>query len=206
VIDDFASEFWSRRAQETEGSIRWTDERMLAHDRTIVAGVLPPSGGTLLDLGCGTGDLFAGFLDRLDHVTAVDMVADFVDRLPQDRKVRGVVSSLVDFQPDRTHDVGLLFGVVTHLSPEDEIAVYELLRRAVPRPGTVVVKNQCSRGEEMLVDRFSEAFGQRYVGRYPSTSAQQARLADVFDEVTVVPYPDELNPWPDTLHAAFVCR
>jgi hypothetical protein len=84
--------------------------------------------------------------------------------------------------------------------------VYRLLRRAVPAPGTVVVKNQCSRGADLMVDRHSEAFGRRYVGRYPSVDGQQARLASVFDKVAVQPYPDELNPWPETHHVAFICR
>lgn len=205
-MEEFASDFWNRRAQQTEGSIRWTDDAMLRHDRAVVGGVLPTSGGSLLDLGCGTGDLFAGLLDRLEHVTAVDMVAEFVDRLPKDAKVDGVVSPLMSFDPARTYDVGVLFGVVTYLGPDDELTVYRLLRRAVPRPGAVVVKNQCSRGEDLLVDRFSDAFGQRYVGRYPSVEGQRDRLATVFDEVTVQSYPDQLNPWPDSRHVAFVCR
>ncbi|TFV83254.1 class I SAM-dependent methyltransferase [Blastococcus sp. CT_GayMR20] len=206
MIGDFAAEFWNRRAQETEGSIRWTDDAMLRHDRLVVGSVLPPSGGSLLDLGCGTGDLFAGFLDRLEHVTAVDMVATFVDRLPKNPKVDGVVSGLTSFEPTRVYDTGVLFGVVTHLTPDDEMSVYRLLRRAVPKLGAVVVKNQCSRGEELLVDRLSEAFGQRYVGRYPSIEGQRDRLALFFDEVAVRPYPEELNPWPESQHVAFVCR
>lgn len=206
MIGDFAEEFWSRRAQETDGSIRWTDQEMLRHDQSVVGAVLPESGGRLLDLGCGTGDLFAGFLDRLDSVTAVDMVPAFIERLPEDPKVHGVVSSLTAYEPEHSHDVGVLFGVVTHLDEADELAVYRLLRRAVPTPGTVVVKNQCSRGDEIFVDRHSEAFGQRYVGRYPSVEGQRDRLTGVFDEVTVLPYPDALNPWPDTHHVAYLCR
>jgi SAM-dependent methyltransferase len=207
VIDDFVREFWAQKAQQTEGSIRWTDERMLRQDLGVIETALPEAGGALLDLGCGTGDLFAAFLDRLEHVTAVDMEPEFIARLPRDPKVTGVVSSLRTHTPERTYDVGLMFGVVTYLTVEEEESAYRMLRRAVPTPGAVVVKNQCARSDDdLLVDRFSEAVGSRYVGRYPSLSGQQDRLASVFDEVSVLPYPEELNPWPDTLHVAFVCR
>lgn len=204
MIDDFAGEFWARRAEDTTGSIRWTDDRMLQHDHSIVEPLLA-AGAVVLDLGCGTGDLFLPFLERAGHVTAVDMVAAFIDRLPEDPKVEGVVSSLLDFHPGRSYDLGLLFGVVTHLAPEDELTVYQTLRAAVPPGGVVVVKNQCSRGEELLVDRWSDSFGQRYVGRYPGVEAQRDALAGVFDHVAVRPYPEQLNPWPDTQHVAFVC-
>lgn len=204
MIREFAEGFWAQRARDTEGSIRWTDDRMLSHDHALLDQVLP-DGGELLDLGCGTGDLFSPFLPRLSHVTAVDMIPEFVARLPQDEKVEGVVSDLTSYAPDRSHDFGLLFGVVTHLSPEDELAVYQLLRRAVRPTGAVLVKNQCSTGEEMLVDRWSEAFGQRYVGRYPAVSGQRELLGTVFDRVEVLRYPADLNPWPDTAHVAFLC-
>jgi 2-polyprenyl-3-methyl-5-hydroxy-6-metoxy-1,4-benzoquinol methylase len=205
MIKDFADEFWARRAQETEGSVRWTNQQMLVHDRSIVDEVLP-EGGKLLDLGCGTGDLFETFLDRLEHVTAVDMVPEFIARLPQHPRIEGVVSDLLAFRSTRSYDLAVLFGVITYLSEEDEEAVYQLLRSAVRPGGTVVVKNQSSRGAELVVDRWSEAFAQRYMGRYPSVAAQRDRLATVFDQVIVREYPAPLNPWPDTVHVAYLCR
>jgi 2-polyprenyl-3-methyl-5-hydroxy-6-metoxy-1,4-benzoquinol methylase len=204
VIKEFADEFWARRAQETEGSIRWTNQQMLLHDQSLVEAVLP-DGGELLDLGCGTGDLFQPFLDRLEHVTAVDMVPDFIARIPHHPRLEGVVSDLLAFTPTRSYDVAVLFGVVTYLMTDDERAVYEMLRGAVRPGGSVVVKNQCSRGEEIMVDGWSEAIAQRYVARYPSVAAQRELLETIFQTVTVKEYPEELNPWPDTYHVAYVC-
>lgn len=204
MINEFAHEFWQQRARSTDSSIRWTDQRMLELDVALVRSVLPAD-PAVLDLGCGTGDLFLALLDDLAAVTAVDMIAEFLERIPTDPKVTTVQSDLASFRTERTYDLGLLFGVVTHLTPAQELAVYRTLRAAVPR-GVVVVKNQCGRFADLDVDRHSEAFGSRYVGRYPHVERQRDRLEEVFDVVEVVPYPSEVNPWPDSLHVAFVCR
>ncbi len=204
MIGDFAKEFWRGRAEATDASIRWTDEQMLELDIELV-GRLTPEGASLLDLGCGTGDIFLGMLDRFSHVTAVDMIDDFLARLPDDPRIEPVVSELTAFAPQRAYDVAIMFGVVTHLSEADERRAYETLRAAVPE-GTVVVKNQCGREHDIDVDGHSEAIGGRYVGRYPAVDAQAARLREYFGEVEVVRYPDAVNRWPDSLHAAFVCR
>jgi SAM-dependent methyltransferase len=177
---------------------------MLELDVELVRRVAP-EGASLLDLGCGTGDIFLALLDRLSHVTAVDMIDDFLARIPDDPRIEPVVAEITAFEPKRTYDAAILFGVVTHLSEADERRAYAILRAAAP-DGTVVVKNQCGREHDVDVDGHSEAFGGRYVGRYPAVEAQAARLREYFGEVEVVRYPDAVNRWPDSLHAAFVCR
>ena len=204
MIGDFARDFWQGRAAATDRSIRWTDAQMLELDVALVGKVIG-RGASLLDLGCGTGDVFLGVLDRLSHVTAVDMIPAFLERLPDDPRIEPVVSEIVAFEPTRTYDAAIMFGVVTHLTEADECAAYALLRASVP-DGTVVVKNQCGRTADVLVDGHSAAFGGRYVGRYPAVEAQAARLREHFAQVEVLPYPEAVNRWPNTVHAAFVCR
>ena len=195
--------FWRKRAAETSGSIRWTDERLMAFDLDLLRGVVAP-GTALLDLGCGTGDLFLSLLDDLSHVTAVDMITDFLARIPGDSRIERVVADVGAYQPSRTYDVGLLFGVVTHLAVETEKAVYRMLRRAVPT-GTVVVKNQCGRDRELLVDGWSDHLGTRYCARYPRAEQQADLLSHYFPDVKIVWYPEHLNLWDDSRHVAFIC-
>lgn len=204
MIGDFAQEFWAQRARATDGSIRWTDGAMLEIDVALLRSVLPTS-AALLDLGCGTGDLFLAVLDELVEVTAVDFIADFLDRIPDDARVRKVVCPIADYRPDREFDVAVMFGVVTHLDRDGELGAYRTLRRAVGN-GVVIVKNQCGRDTDLEVDGWSEAFGRRYLARYPQVERQAERLGDFFHSVEVVLYPDDVNRWPDSRHAAFVCR
>lgn len=204
MIDDFAQDFWKGRARSTDASIRWTDAQMLELDVALVGSVMS-DGDALLDLGCGTGDLFLPLLDRLSRVTAVDMIPEFLDRIPADPRITTVVAGVDEFHSETPFDVAVMFGVVTHLSPEKEMTAYRVLREAAPR-GTVIVKNQCGREADLNIDRWSEAFESRYVGRYPHIEGQAARLRGIFDKVETVRYPDQVNQWDDSLHAAFVCR
>ncbi|WP_448061653.1 class I SAM-dependent methyltransferase [Cellulomonas hominis] len=204
MIGDFAQEFWKGRARATTASIRWTDQQMLEVDVALLDS-LTREGDTLLDLGCGTGDLFLAILDKFSRVTAVDMIPEFLERIPRDPRITTVLSELDAYRPEEAFDAATLFGVVTHLTVEQETAAYRLLRRATPE-GVVVVKNQCGRDEDVEVDSWSEAFGSRYVGRYPHVERQAERLREVFGSVEVVRYPEELNHWDNSLHAAFVCR
>jgi cyclopropane fatty-acyl-phospholipid synthase-like methyltransferase len=204
MIEDFAHDFWAGRARATGGSIRWTDAEMLETDVALLRSLVR-EGDSLLDLGCGTGDLFLALLDSLSRVTAVDMMQEFLDRIPADPRITTVASAVDAFDTDATFDVGIMFGVVTHLTSEQEETAYRLLRRAVPT-GTVVVKNQCGRERDVEVDGWSEAFGARYIGRYPHVDAQRDRLLAHFGSVDVVRYPEPLNRWEDSLHVAFVCR
>jgi SAM-dependent methyltransferase len=198
------NEFWHRRAAATDKSIRWTDHQMLSCDLDLVRRVLSPR-SALLDLGCGTGDLFLPFLDDLAHVTAVDMVPDFLTRIPDDPRIERVVADLSVYQPSRTYDLGLLFGVVTHLASDAEAAVYDALRTAVPA-GIVLVKNQCGREKELFVDNWSDSLGSHYVGRYPTAKQQATLLGRFFNDVEILPYPETLNRWKDSHHIAYICR
>ncbi|CAN5129930.1 N/A [soil metagenome] len=204
MISDFADEFWRGRAEATDASIRWTDAKMLEVDVSIVDSQLH-DGDSLLDLGCGTGDLFVPLLDRLGSVTAVDMIPEFLARIPAHPKITTVQSKVEEFVPATPFDIAVMFGVVTHMSVAQEESAYHVLRAAAPA-GTVIVKNQCGRDADVDVDRWSEAFASRYVGRYPHVARQAEWLREVFDSVDVIPYPEAMNHWPDSVHVAFICR
>lgn len=204
MIEDFAKDFWAQRAAATHDTIRWTADEMLDFDAALVARELR-GGESLIDLGCGTGDLALAVLDRVDHVTLVDMIADFLDRIPEDPRITKEVSDLGTYQSDQVFDIGLLFGVVTHLSEAAENEVYALLRRLVPR-GVVIVKNQCGVDETLEIDTMSAEFESRYQARYPAILEQAERLRDHFEEVTTVRYPSTFNKWENSAHVAFICR
>lgn len=203
-IEYFSREFYAMRAATTSESIRWTGDGMLAFDLEVIRPYTAPT-TNLLDLGCGTGDLTVALLDDISRATLVDMVPEFLERLPADPRMRAVVATVTEFEPREEFDLALLFGVVTHLSPNEEHAAYRALRAAVPN-GTAIVKHQCGVDADVEIDTFSETTQSRYMARYPGIRNQVDRLGEHFGSVEVVPYPDHLNKWENTIHAAFICR
>ncbi len=180
VID----QFWSRRA--AEGGGRWTEPEMLDYELSL----LVPHAAD----GCPSTQL-----------TAVDKYQGFLDGIPPDPRIEAVCSDVVDFDYPVAYDLILLFGVVTHLEPAEELVVYEKAARGLADTGVLAVKNQSSRAAEKRVDGFSETLKCHYVGRYPDIPGQAARLGCFFGKVELRPYPPVFDKWPDTTHVCFLC-
>lgn len=198
VID----QFWRQRA--TTGGGRWTDPEMLDYELSMLA---PHVGANchILDLGSGPAVLSTRLLGPSCHLTAVDKYQSFLDSIPSDSRINTACSDIVDFDYVATYDLILLFGVVTHLEPVEELAVYEKAARGLTDSGVLAVKNQSSRNEEKRVDGYSESLKCHYVGRYPDIPGQAARLGRFFGKVEIRPYPPEFDKWPDTTHVCFLC-
>jgi hypothetical protein len=196
-------EFWRKRAQT--GQTRWTGEGMLEFDQNLLRPFVP-SQARILDLGSGFGELSRSICPPEGTLVAVEQEAAMGSAFSGDPRFRFVNSYVTDFRGEALFDLALLFGVVTHLSVDEEEAVYAVIESALDAGGTAVIKNQCSDGAEFEVSTFSDDLGSSYVGRYPAIDEQRARLANHFSDVEVVPYPDSLRMHPDSTHVAFVCR
>jgi 2-polyprenyl-3-methyl-5-hydroxy-6-metoxy-1,4-benzoquinol methylase len=198
VID----QFWRQRA--AEGGGRWTEPEMLDYELSILTPHVGP-GCRILDLGSGPATLSTRLLGPSSRLTAVDKYQSFLDSIPPDSRINTVCSDVVDFDYPAAYDLILLFGVVTHLEPTEELKVYEKAAKGLADSGVLAVKNQSSRAEEKRVDGYSESLKCHYVGRYPGISEQAARLGRFFANVEVRPYPPAFDKWPDTTHVCFLC-
>jgi cyclopropane fatty-acyl-phospholipid synthase-like methyltransferase len=167
---------------------------------------LVPAGATLLDLGSGFGELSKAVTPADGRLIAVDSEPGMAAGFAGDARFTFETADVAGYHPAFTADVILLYGVVTHLTVEEEEAVYDTMRRTLRHDGLAVVKNQCSDAEGFQVDTHSEALGTRYVGRYPSIAEQTSRLSLRFGSVEARPYPAELRQHPNSAHVAFYCR
>ncbi|WP_291995358.1 class I SAM-dependent methyltransferase [Candidatus Accumulibacter sp. ACC003] len=198
VID----QFWRQRS--ATGAGRWTESPMLNFERELLA---PMVGANcrILDLGSGSAELSRKLLLDTTHLLAVDKYPGFLEDIPDDPRVIKQCADLESFATASTFDLILLFGVVTHLEADEEESIYEKARNWLAPAGTMVVKNQISRGVELLMDGFSDALQCHYVARYPALDVQEGLLKSRFNTVRIVAYPDTFNRWPTTMHTAFVC-
>lgn len=199
---DAIDQFWRKRA--AQGTGRWTERQMIEYEQDLLSRYVT-SNCRILDLGSGPATLSQRLLGDSSSLTAVDKYQGFLDSIPPDPRITKICSDVVEFHYPALYDLILLFGVVTHLEPDEELKVYENAAAGLTPDGILVVKNQVSRAEEKLVDGFSENLNCRYVGRYPDIPGQAARLRRYFANVQISPYPPEFDKWPDTQHVAFIC-
>ncbi|OQA34035.1 MAG: Methyltransferase domain protein [Betaproteobacteria bacterium ADurb.Bin341] len=195
--------FWKKRSEEGKG--RWTDDALLCFELDWLASHAPPK-AKILDLGSGPGELSSRLLPKDGKLTLVEKYSDFLKMAPCASNIRHICCDILDFNDPEHYDLILIFGVVTHLSEEEEKLIYPKTARLLNPGGALIVKNQVSNGKEKSVSGYSTSLQQEYCGRYPSLEQQLQRLKEIFRVVEVIHYPDQFNPWPDTKHVAFVCK
>lgn len=199
---DFISSFWRAKAQS--GSTRWTSSEMLEYEVGYLKPLVSDS-AVILDLGSGFGELSRAVCPVRGRIVAVDQEPLFAEPFVQDSRYEFHNSRVENFDTDINFDLALLFGVVTHLSEEQELSVYGILKKLIAG-GICVIKNQCSIENEIFVDRFSERLNSKYQGRYPSVEDQAQRLGRYFSSIETIKYPHYFNDHADTQHVAFICR
>lgn len=191
--------FWARKASES--SNRWTSSEVLAFERRMLKPLIGKS-FSILDLGCGHGELSRSLVDEHCELLGVDFIPDY-SRSFKEPNHSFIESAVTEFTVTRTFDLVLLFGVVTYLTLSEEINVYRTIDRALSVRGIAVIKNQCSFENEFFINRYSDVLRADYSARYPTVSEQCSRLQDVFPAVRMVHYPNELNAWTNSRHVAF---
>ncbi|HWL00880.1 MAG TPA: class I SAM-dependent methyltransferase [Microbacteriaceae bacterium] len=196
-------DFWRNKVKD--GTTRWTGDSMLAYELAYLPPLVPP-GSRILDLGSGFGELSKGITPADGSLVAVDAEPGMAAGFEGDDRFEFVPADVVSYRPEGEFDIILLFGVVTHLTVEEEEMVYDTIRDLLAPGGFALVKHQCSDSAGFEVDTQSEALGTRYVGRYPAIAEERARLGARFSSVEVRPYPEELKLHSNSTHVAFLCR
>lgn len=199
VNEDVVRAFWAAKAGASDN--RWTSSEMQEWELAYLRPLLPVGPARILDLGSGHGNLSRTLCRPGDTVLAVDREAAY-GRAFEGTPHRFINSPIGDFETSDSFDLILVFGVVTYLEEEEEDRVYSLCKQ---HAGIAVVKNQCSRSSrEVVVNGYSTALQSDYSARYPAPDAQLASLSRHFSAIQTKPYPDHFNPWPDTMHVAFI--
>jgi tellurite methyltransferase len=131
--------------------------QIAAHDYKLnpfEALALPYLVGSVLDLGCGLGNLSLAAAARGARVTALDACENAVDDLAQRASASGlpVTARAVDlrgWRPDQTYDAVACIGLLMFFAPGDAMAGLAAVHDAV-RPGGVAVVNVLVEGTTYL--------------------------------------------------------
>jgi SAM-dependent methyltransferase len=164
-------------------------ERDWCASRLDAAGTWP-SGGRVLDAGCGPGTYVAGVLDRLGAggtVVGLDLAEERVRAARDDGGAHGIAGDVVSLPfADASFDAALALHMLYHV-PDIPAAVREL-RRVVRPGGFLMVTTNAGDDEDEVTDLYLRAGGRERDAfgdwRFCIENAEPFLLA-AFDEVVL---------------------
>nr|BFD62746.1 class I SAM-dependent methyltransferase [Bdellovibrio sp. HM001] len=200
--------FWKSREKIDDARIatNYRDDGRLEFDVALVR-KYHREGGSLLDLGCGTGTLARELLQSSSYIKGVDKYPGFLEKCPREDKFEVVESDILHFvDKNKTYDTIIIFGVVNFISDLEEVDLYRKCLALLKDDGVLIVKNQCGVKSEVIVDSYSQELGTDYYARYPWFERQLGHLSEHFNTELVDIYPPAMNRWDNTHFYAFVAR
>jgi HAD superfamily phosphoserine phosphatase-like hydrolase len=162
----------------------------------------------LLDLGSGTGLTINSVVDDFSKVVAVEKYPEFSKFIVNQPNMTIINSDLRHFQTQLKFDVVSAFGVMNFFSTNEASMLYQRIRSWMVPMGTLIIKNQMGKWEDVIVDEMSLELGVKYFSEYRSVKHESLLLGDAGFSVEEVidPYPDEYHRWENTRFLALVCR
>jgi trans-aconitate methyltransferase len=143
-----------------------------------------PIRGQVLELACGTGAWTRRLAARADHVHAIDVAPEMIERAAE--RMRGAgnatfeVADLYRWQPPAAYDVVFFSFLLTHVPPDLSSSLWQLVSSSLAHGGTVAFVDAApNRHEEE--DRLARGVVRRTL-----------RDGSVHRIVKVFPTPDEL--------------
>jgi 2-polyprenyl-3-methyl-5-hydroxy-6-metoxy-1,4-benzoquinol methylase len=203
---DVILEFWKNQSKKTTN--RWTGTALLDFESNYLKERRKQFSGVvnILDLGSGAGELSRTIQQNDDFLTAVDYEEGFRRFFLQRDLQTFVTSDVLKFESESEFDFILLYGLVTHLTANEELEVYRIIHRHLAPDGLAIIKNQVSRSDELVINSYSNELKSEYSARYPSVIEQELNLKSLFGNVEILEYPKEFNKFINTFNVAFFVR
>jgi SAM-dependent methyltransferase len=194
-----AEEFWSNRALMKES--RWTTSNFLEFEKTLIQGFLPPNPITILDLGCGSGQLSKAVKRPNDKLIAVDKQVNF-KRFFDVQNTKFIECDVIEYKFNTQVDFILLFGVINYLTNKDITELFNNILNS-PNPNfQLIIKAQFALEKEYEFDKFSDALNFQYSARYPRFDSFVKTLSILGKDIDIIDYPSEFQQRDNFSHKA----
>lgn len=192
-------DFWIGRSKLT--NFLWEDRSEL--NANLTNKYLKPN-SKILDLGCGNGSSLKGLAHEASEVILVDYVQPQHLQIPYHGTF--IKDDLRLFNIDKQFDLILLYGVANSFNESDIYQLYKKCYNWLKVDGTLIVKHQCGKHDDVFVDRYSEELQTDYCAYYYSVEKHNNLLMRSGFNVEVLdPYPIDQNKWENTIFKAFAC-
>lgn len=162
----------------------------------------------MLDLGSGTGLILDKISAPVELITAVEPFSDFTRHIEPRPYLEIVNAAIQDFVPKIQYNLASFFGVMQYFSACEAAEVYKKYAEYLATDGFIIVKNQFSINEDLLVDGYSEQLGKNYYSQYRTLEHEKKLLAGAgLDNITAYDiYPSECNHWDNTHYYALTAQ
>lgn len=193
--------FWKNRGNsDDQAAARFHSEHTPYDLQSIFTKLLP--GYHILDLGCGTCAIANSIIEMTDDTTvdAVDFVEKFLRFAKKTPRINTSASDILHFKAECKYNMVLLLGVINSFpSVSERGQLYANCRDMLLEGGTLFVKSQFGRYENVEVSKFSEELGQDYYAVYPYLQDEVELISKYLSiEQVLDPYPDAMNPHANT--------
>lgn len=193
------NEFWQQRSKLD--NFLWKDLTEL--NVAITNQYLQPN-WDILDLGCGDGASTQG-LKYDANIIMVDYVRPKNLIVPPNAEY--IQADIKNFNPGKQFDLITLYGVANSFEEEDIAKIYYRCYSWLKPGGILLIKHQCGKERDIIIDKWSEELGCNYCAYYYSFNKHYHLLRRAgFNPEIFDPYPLDQNKWNDTIFKAFVCK
>lgn len=192
-------QFWQSRALKEE--YLWAKFTHLTFE---VIKPLIQQGSNILDLGAGDCYISNRLVDELScNVTAVDYIDKYLKQFNGPNK-RAIVSDIRELIITDNYDTVLMLGISSYNLDDQLLA--RLYNDIHSKCRSLIVKHQCHKYQDTIIDKYSEELNDRYISIY-RTIESDIKLLKIFNKITVSrPYPPQYNKHQDSEFIMYYCQ
>ena len=170
--------FWDNVDPNSTTATRFRDgKERLIYDVEFVKKFIPQN-GAVLDLGCGTGVMTLELKKYASIVYAVDYIAAFLDKIPdQEGLIKRVSDANTFCEKENFFDVITIFGAIQYNVGKDLIMIYENCYKMLKKGGVLLVSGQLGVNNTVTINNYSHELKSNYYAEY-RTVKQETDLLD----------------------------
>lgn len=194
-----ADNFWSNRALMEES--RWTGSDLLEFEKIFLKNILPSEPITILDLGCGSGQLSKAVKRPNDILIAVDNQRNY-QRFFDGENTEFVECDVTEYEYSMQIDLILLFGVINYLTSEEIAKLFNKISNTSYSKFQLIIKAQFAIEKDYEFDKFSDDLNFQYSARYPRFENFLDTFSGFKKSIEIIDYPSEFNQRDNFVHKA----
>ena len=159
-----------------------------------------------LDLASGSGLILHKICDKVNHITAVEVFAQFSQFITETERRSVFNQDISTFQTEEGFDIITWFGISQYFNESEISQIYKRYLKNINTGGKYIIKNQFGINEDIVIEGYSKELKTDYYSQYRHINKEVYILKNLgFSNIEVFDiYPPECNRWTNTHFYAIV--